>query len=340
MGKIVLNSCGSNSVECIKIVRELTGLGLKESKDIIDEVQKGIPFSLEVSPGSEYDIIEQFNSIGASAYVDNNLHYGNIVDDDKKSFSDTREKLTDDIIERMSREELVNNLNSVGNCIRKLERMHVEHDTLISKMQEVKKKKEAIEQGFNSGCCLGIIMCLVGLWVFIAASGDGLGIVILVVGIIISSISQKKGEAGAEERKQQAEEYFKKEYLPLQEKKDDLENNLKNLLNSVEYYNARLLIPDDYFDEHSVSCINRILQNRRAKTLEDAINLYEVELHQQRLEVAANRSADAQERQAYATERQASAAEQQVRYSENIARNTKATARASQLNAFINYMKK
>ncbi len=33
---VVLTSCGANKIQVIKIVREITGLGLKEAKDIAD----------------------------------------------------------------------------------------------------------------------------------------------------------------------------------------------------------------------------------------------------------------------------------------------------------------
>lgn len=71
MEKIVLTSCGSNKVECIKLVRELTGLGLKETKDVIDDIEKGTHFSIEVAIGSENDVVTQFVSMGANAYVEN-----------------------------------------------------------------------------------------------------------------------------------------------------------------------------------------------------------------------------------------------------------------------------
>ena len=71
MGKVVLTSCGSNKVECIKLVREITGFGLKEAKETIDNVEKGTTFSIEVIIGSENDVVSRFVSIGANAYVEN-----------------------------------------------------------------------------------------------------------------------------------------------------------------------------------------------------------------------------------------------------------------------------
>ena len=37
---IVLENCGANKINVIKVVRELTGLGLKEAKDLVDGAPK------------------------------------------------------------------------------------------------------------------------------------------------------------------------------------------------------------------------------------------------------------------------------------------------------------
>ncbi|MFZ2960754.1 MAG: 50S ribosomal protein L7/L12 [Candidatus Ozemobacteraceae bacterium] len=37
---IVLENCGPNKINVIKVVRELTGLGLKEAKDLVDGAPK------------------------------------------------------------------------------------------------------------------------------------------------------------------------------------------------------------------------------------------------------------------------------------------------------------
>lgn len=44
---VVLDSAGSNRVAVIKVVRELTGLGLKEAKDLVDAAPKAVKEGLE-----------------------------------------------------------------------------------------------------------------------------------------------------------------------------------------------------------------------------------------------------------------------------------------------------
>ena len=39
---VVLTACGDNKVNVIKAVREITGLGLKEAKDLVDGAPKAV----------------------------------------------------------------------------------------------------------------------------------------------------------------------------------------------------------------------------------------------------------------------------------------------------------
>ena len=39
---VILKSAGSNKIQVIKVVRELTGLGLKEAKAVVDEAPKAV----------------------------------------------------------------------------------------------------------------------------------------------------------------------------------------------------------------------------------------------------------------------------------------------------------
>lgn len=50
MTNIVLKSVGENKVKIIKIVREATGLGLKEAKDIVDSVAGGSEYTITDIP--------------------------------------------------------------------------------------------------------------------------------------------------------------------------------------------------------------------------------------------------------------------------------------------------
>jgi large subunit ribosomal protein L7/L12 len=64
---VILTSCGANKVSVIKVVRAITGLGLKEAKDLVDGAPKAVK---EGCPKAEADdILKQLVEAGASAEI-------------------------------------------------------------------------------------------------------------------------------------------------------------------------------------------------------------------------------------------------------------------------------
>ena len=64
---VILTSCGANKVSVIKVVRAITGLGLKEAKDLVDGAPKPVK---EACPKAEAeDILKQLVEAGASAEI-------------------------------------------------------------------------------------------------------------------------------------------------------------------------------------------------------------------------------------------------------------------------------
>jgi large subunit ribosomal protein L7/L12 len=64
---VVLTSFGSNKVPVIKVVRELTGLGLKEAKDLVEGAPSGIKEG--VSKAEAEGIKKKLEEAGASVEV-------------------------------------------------------------------------------------------------------------------------------------------------------------------------------------------------------------------------------------------------------------------------------
>lgn len=60
---VVLTSAGANKINVIKVVRELTGLGLKEAKDLVDSAPK--PVKEGVSKDDAEKIKKQLADAGA-----------------------------------------------------------------------------------------------------------------------------------------------------------------------------------------------------------------------------------------------------------------------------------
>lgn len=62
---VVLSSAGDNKVNVIKVVRAVTGLGLKEAKDMVDGAPKTIKEG--VAKKDAEDIVKQLTEAGAKA---------------------------------------------------------------------------------------------------------------------------------------------------------------------------------------------------------------------------------------------------------------------------------
>ena len=64
---VVLANAGANKIKVIKVVRELTGLGLKEAKAVVDGAPKAIKEA--VSKEEAEDIKKQLEEVGAKVTV-------------------------------------------------------------------------------------------------------------------------------------------------------------------------------------------------------------------------------------------------------------------------------
>ena len=62
---VMLNACGESKVNVIKVVRAITGLGLKEAKDLVDGAPKAVKEG--VTKKDAEDILKQLTEAGAKA---------------------------------------------------------------------------------------------------------------------------------------------------------------------------------------------------------------------------------------------------------------------------------
>ncbi len=62
---VMLNACGDSKVNVIKVVRAITGLGLKEAKDLVDGAPKAVKEA--ISKKDAEDILKQLTEAGAKA---------------------------------------------------------------------------------------------------------------------------------------------------------------------------------------------------------------------------------------------------------------------------------
>ena len=64
---VMLTNCGQSKVNVIKVVRALTGLGLKEAKDLVDAAPKAVKEG--VSKADADSILKQLIDAGAQAEI-------------------------------------------------------------------------------------------------------------------------------------------------------------------------------------------------------------------------------------------------------------------------------
>jgi large subunit ribosomal protein L7/L12 len=64
---VVLNAAGDKKIQVIKVVRELTGLGLKEAKDLVDGAPKAV--KERVAKAEAADMKKKLEEVGATVEV-------------------------------------------------------------------------------------------------------------------------------------------------------------------------------------------------------------------------------------------------------------------------------
>ena len=64
---VVLEGFGDNKIQVIKVIREITGLGLKEAKDLVDNCPK--PIKENISKEEADDIAKKLTEAGAKVEI-------------------------------------------------------------------------------------------------------------------------------------------------------------------------------------------------------------------------------------------------------------------------------
>ena len=64
---VVLTKIGDKKIQVIKVVRELTGLGLKEAKDLVDNAPKAVKEGIDKNAAEE--IKNKIKEVGAEAEI-------------------------------------------------------------------------------------------------------------------------------------------------------------------------------------------------------------------------------------------------------------------------------
>ena len=64
---VILKDVGAEKIKVIKVVREQTGLGLKEAKDVVDNAPKAVKEGISKEDAEK--IVEAFKAVGATCEI-------------------------------------------------------------------------------------------------------------------------------------------------------------------------------------------------------------------------------------------------------------------------------
>ncbi|NMA67033.1 MAG: hypothetical protein GX957_12500 [Clostridiaceae bacterium] len=315
-----------DKITAIKIYREITRVGLKEAKDVIDNTP-GIIFE-DLSLLEANEIIKKFRA-GCCDVT--------LVNDSTNSFDSEPGNIQYEgpDISKLEGKELLDILKKAKDTIATAEKLQVELEGIEKSLEEIKKKTKDIENKSGFITYLGtIISAVLGISMF-----KFIGLIVgTVAGWFVFAIidSMVNGSKNAEK----AQNYYNENYPPMENKKNETLNKAKRFFYSPEFTEAREVIPNDYFDSISAEYLVKVVENKRADSIKEALNLYEEYLYRSRMEEMQRQQVEASQEAAKAQQEIAKAAKEQVRTSKQIARNTRATTRAVRLNTFINLMKK
>lgn len=172
----------------------------------------------------------------------------------------------------MERLELLKNLDSSRNIITAISKEQQKLESINSQIDEVNKKIEQIK-GYGVGCF--VVMAAVVIAVFIH-------FILCILVIALSFIADAK--YFTPKREQKAELYYNKSMPQLLQNKSAVEEELKKLYSSKEAKDMMEFIPDKYQSVHAANFIYEAVDNQRADTLKEALNLYEEDSHRTRME--------------------------------------------------------
>jgi len=237
-------------------------------------------------------------------------------------------------------------INKIEDALLKHEEFDRQKDSIEKKKKEIEEELTDIEAVFFG---LGVIVLII-LFVIGYRKNEGsilsgiLCMVIFGIGyyMVASWICASIELANGSPKKAKAEKWYGEQIAILNAEKDGFLKKFEEYCGSNEVIFARKIVPEEYFDSESVQFFIKMLNNGRADTYKEVINLYEEHLHRERVENMQMQSLELQGENLNETRQlaqnvkaQNEQMQKQTEYMKQISRNTKSTARAVKINAFI-----
>ena len=315
MASVEVRSLGENKVTVIKVVRELSGLGLKEAKDFVDEVESYGSRKLELQPGvSAAEAVVALQTEGAIAGsaddFGSNDFYSKISDGDNNTMPTlsepnntsepaapvnqiTETQNTEEFIPfadsariaKLDRDGTMQLLVEVGKIAREEETINAELLQLGKSKKSMMQEADSIRNTVSKGAktAIWVVTIIAGL---IGLIGGPLCIVTALVAFIIMQCTVKKSDLKkhAEENNMRAQEYLNANLTPIQNRMDELQAQLDALVSSGKKRWAIDVVGSDMFYSGCVEDLYNLVKSRRADNLKEALNKYDDSQHKARME--------------------------------------------------------
>lgn len=140
-------------------------------------------------------------------------------------------------------------------------------------------------------------------------------------------------------RTQNALNYYETEMARIKKEEETLMTLVQMYMESNEFKNARDLVPEEYFDSISISYILKLLNDKRADSFKEAVNLYEDYLYKEDMKQMQMQQLQLQNDTLHQTKQLTNDINAHMRnqeqYMQNMAKDMRSTAEAAKLNTLI-----
>lgn len=348
MSDIELIDIGIDKPKAVGLIRELTGLGLKESKEIVDLVENGECYVFSVEEDERQKIIDKFSEIGAivkerytrnSEYIDekqsSSIQSIKELDDNvsiaekKKAEENFKPIISANSVSNLDRQSTMAVLKEVEKIIKESEEYDIEIAVLSRTLREQRDILNDIRYNVSNGTkkiiLIGtIIGAVIGTFILPVV----MTIVLAIIVRVIMNLTVKKLDLKLhdKENKKNAEIYENEHLIPLQKRFDEVYEVRNAFIQGEKLRWAEAVVGKDMLYTACINQLYELVKTHRADSLKEALNKYDDVTHKMNME-------EMQAAIQNATEIAVVESVKQTAQLEQIEKNTHKAARAAQINA-------
>ncbi|MCD7817890.1 MAG: ribosomal protein L7/L12 [Lachnospiraceae bacterium] len=361
--RIIITGVGPSKVKIIKIIREATGLDLKETKDIADNIEKGIPYSLEnlseldarrieselITEGAtiryEQDEIDFFSEDESNKPIETTAEEDKESDEqltvettecntentDGNRVNSTKNMYIPPVasnkVHLLDRQGTLRVLKEAGKIATEFEKLESDISSLIQRIKSETQNAEALRKVISPKA--KTMRWAVTIIAFIIGLfGNLLCIVTGIAAYVIMTMTVVKAdlESHKDENNANADAYLREHVNPLKSQLNDLYAQRDEYLHNGSRDWAISVVGKDFFYSACIKDLYKLVEGHRADNLKEALNQYDDALYKARME-------EMQASIQNATEISAAESVKQTEYAKQTAKSSKQTATASKATA-------